>query len=109
MSVAITRIGEREAQASPTAPSVFAAPGPGRRQRDAEPAGGAGVAVRRVGRGLLVADADEPDRGRPQRLPQREVVHAGQPEADLHSRPLELFDDDLRSSGHAARTLSSGS
>ena len=28
MSVAITRIGEREAQASPTAPSVFAAPGP---------------------------------------------------------------------------------
>ena len=28
MSVAITRIGEREAHASPTAPSVFAAPGP---------------------------------------------------------------------------------
>jgi hypothetical protein len=28
MSVAMTRIGEREAQASPTAPSVFAAPGP---------------------------------------------------------------------------------
>ena len=28
MSVAITRIGERDAHASPTAPSVFAAPGP---------------------------------------------------------------------------------
>ena len=28
MSVAITRIGDREAHASPTAPSVFAAPGP---------------------------------------------------------------------------------
>ena len=28
MSVAITRIGEREAHASPTAPRVFAAPGP---------------------------------------------------------------------------------
>ncbi len=28
MSVAITRIGERLAHASPTAPSVFAAPGP---------------------------------------------------------------------------------
>ncbi len=28
MSVAMTRIGEREAQASPTAASVFAAPGP---------------------------------------------------------------------------------
>ena len=28
MSVAITRIGWREAQASPTAPSVLAAPGP---------------------------------------------------------------------------------
>jgi len=28
MSVAMTRIGEREAHASPTAPSVLAAPGP---------------------------------------------------------------------------------
>ena len=28
MSVAITRIGDRDAQASPTAPSVLAAPGP---------------------------------------------------------------------------------
>ena len=28
MSVAMTRIGVREAHASPTAPSVFAAPGP---------------------------------------------------------------------------------
>ena len=28
MSVAMTRIGERDAHASPTAPSVFAAPGP---------------------------------------------------------------------------------
>ena len=28
MSVAITSTGERDAQASPTAPSVFAAPGP---------------------------------------------------------------------------------
>ncbi len=37
----------------------------GRRQRDAEPPGRARVAVGRVGRGLLVADADEPDRGRP--------------------------------------------
>ncbi len=100
MSVAITRIGEREAHASPTAPSVFAAPGPGRRQRDAEPARRAGVAVGGVGRGLLVAHADEPDRRRPQRLPEREVVDSGQAEADLHARPLELFDDDLRASGH---------
>ena len=81
MSVAITSTGEREAHASPTAPSVLAAPGPGGRQRDAELAGRARVAVGGVGRGLLVANADQPDRRLAQRLPEREVVHAGQAEA----------------------------
>ena len=77
-----------------------------RRQRDAEPAGRPRVAVRRVRRGLLVAHADEPDRRRAQRLPQREVVDAGQPEADLHPGPFELVDDDLRTRGHRRRKLS---
>ena len=68
-------------------------------QRDAEPARRPRVAVGRVRGGLLVADADEPDRGLAQRLPQREVVDPGQPEADLDARALELVDDDLRSRG----------
>ena len=106
MSVAITRIGDRDAHASPTAPSVFAAPGPGRRQRDAEPPGRARVAVGRVRRRLLVAHADEPDRRLAQRLPQREVVHAGQAEADLDAGLLQLLDDDLRSGRHRAHPAS---
>ena len=74
--------------------------GPGRRQRDAEPPGRARVAVRRVRRGLLVAHADEPDRRLAQRLPERQVVDARQPEADLHARVLELRHDRLRSGRH---------
>ena len=62
MSVAITSTGWREAQASPTAASVLAAPGPGGGERDAQPPAGAGVAVGRVGGGLLVAHAHQPDR-----------------------------------------------
>ena len=73
---------------------------PGGRQRDAELAGGARVAVGGVGRGLLVADADQPDRGFAQRCPEREVVHAWKPETDADARSLELGNDDLRSGGH---------
>ena len=63
---------------------------PGGRQRDAEPPRRARVSVGGVGGGLLVADADEPDRRLPQRLPQRQVVHPGQAEADLHACRLQL-------------------
>ena len=76
-----------------------------RGQRDAEPAGRAREPVRRVRRGLLVPHAHEPDRRRAQRLPQREVVDARQPEGHLHTRPLELSDDDLRTRGHRCRTV----
>ena len=71
MSVAITRIGWREAQASPTAPSVLAAPGPGGGERDAQPPARAGVAVGGVGGGLLVPHAHQPDRRAVQLAPQR--------------------------------------
>ena len=92
MSVAITRIGVRDAQASPTAPSVLAAPGPVVVKRDAELAAGARVPVGRVRRGLLVADADEADPGLAERLPERQVVHTGQAEADLDARVLQLLE-----------------
>ena len=75
-------------------------------QRHAQPARGPRVAVRRVRRRLLVPHTHEPDRRRAQRLPQGEVVHARQPEAHLHSGPLELRHDDLRSRGHRPGTLS---
>ena len=87
MSVAITRIGDRDAHASPTAPERVRRARPGRGQRHAQPARRARVPVGGVGGRLLVADADEPDRRLAQRLPEREVVHAGQPEADLHACP----------------------
>ena len=100
MSVAITRIGDREAQASPTAPSVLAAPGPVVVIATPSLPGRARVAVGGVRGGLLVAHADEADRGLAQRLPEREVVDSGQSEADLDARALELVDDHLRTRGH---------
>jgi hypothetical protein len=101
MSVATTRIGEREAHASPTAPSVLAAPGPV--VVSATPSfPGARVPVGGVRGGLLVADPDEPDRGLAQSLPEREVVDAGEAEADLDPGVLELLDDDLCSRRHEA-------
>ena len=72
----------------------------GRRQRDAEPPGRAGVPVRGIRGRLLVAHADQPDRRRAQRLPQREVVDPGQAEAHLDAGVLELRDDDLGTGGH---------
>ena len=89
MSVAITTTGWREAHASPTAASVFAAPGPVVVSATPEPAAGAGVAVGRVGGRLLVADADEPDRRPVQLTPEREVVNAGEPEGHGDARALE--------------------
>ena len=71
-----------------------------RRQRDAELPARARVAVGRVRRRLLVADADQPDRRLAQRLPERQVVNAREAEADLHAGVLELRDDDLGAGGH---------
>ncbi len=63
--------------------------------------------LRRPGvyRGVLHETRDQADRRRPQRLPEREVVHAGKPEAHLDARLLERRDDRLRSRPHR-RTLS---
>ena len=47
-----------------------------------------------------MAHADQPDRRRAQRLPEREVVDAGQAEAHLDAGVLELRDDDLGTGGH---------
>jgi hypothetical protein len=55
-----------------------------------------------------VADADEPDRRVAQGLPQREVVHPGQPEAELDPALLEQSDDQLRATGHGAHPFSAG-
>ncbi len=63
--------------------------GSGGRQRDAELAAGAGIAVGGVGRGLLVPYAHQPDRRIAQRTPEREVVDAGQAEGELDPRSLE--------------------
>ena len=54
--------------------------------RHAEAARRARVPVGGVDRCLLVADADEPDRGLRQRLPDREVVDSGQPEGNRSRR-----------------------
>ncbi len=77
--------------------------GAGGRQRDAELAGRARVAVGGVRGGLLVADADQPDRRVAQRLPERQVVHAGQAEAHLDAALLEQAQDQLRAGRHAQR------
>ena len=58
----------------------------GGRQRDAEPAGRARVAVRGVAGCLLVPHADQAHAAVRERLPGREVVHAGQPERDRRRR-----------------------
>ncbi len=91
MSDAITTTGECDAHASPTAPSVFAAPGPVVVSATPSCAGRAGVAVGRVGAALLVARADDPDAGLRARGPEREVVHARQPEhgVDAPSRSTQ--------------------
>jgi hypothetical protein len=73
---------------------------------DAEAPGGAGVAVGRVGGRLLVPDADEPDGRVAQRLPQRQVVHARQTEADLDAAGLQQLDDAMRAACHGAHLLS---
>ena len=98
----MTRIGDRDAHASPTAPSVLAAPGPVVVSATPSLPGGARVPVGGVRGGLLVADADEPDARLAQGLPEREVVDAGEAEADLHAGLLELLDDDLCSRRHEA-------
>ena len=80
---------------------------PGRRQRDAEPPGRPRVAVGGVRRGLLVADADEPDRRVAQRLPQREVVHARAGRSTtLDAALLEQVDDQLGAGRPSPRILS---
>ena len=90
MSVAITRIGWREAHASPTAPRVLAAPGPGGRERHPQPAGGARVAVGRVGGGLLVAYAHQADRTRsPSARQSDRLCTPGSPNAIVHAGVLE--------------------
>ena len=83
-------------------------PGPGGRDRDTEPPGRARVAVGRVGRRLLVPHADQPDPRVAQRLPQRQVVDARQPEADLDAAVLEQVDDETRAGGHGAHPVSAG-
>ena len=65
-------------------------------ERHAQPPGGAGVAVGRVGGGLLVAHADQPDRRLSERAPEPQVVHAGEAERDLHAGPLERGDRQSR-------------
>ena len=62
---------------------------PGGGERHAEPAARPRVAVGRVGGRLLVANADEPDGRAVQLAPQREVVHAREPEGDRDARVLE--------------------
>ncbi len=49
--------------------------------------------------------ADEPHARVAQRLPEREVVHAWQAEADVDARVLEQVDDQLRAGRHAADPL----
>ena len=87
MSVATTstgwRVGPRLADGAERVGRARA----GRGERHAQPAGGARVAVGGVGGGLLVADADQPDRRLAERAPEREVVHAGQAERHLDARP----------------------
>ena len=78
------------------------------RDGDPEPPGRAGVAVGRVGGRLLVAHADQPDRRVPQRLPQRQVVHSREAEADLDPAFLEEVDDQMRAGGHGAHPFTAG-
>jgi hypothetical protein len=81
---------------------------PGRGDRDSELPGRPRIAVGRVGGGLLVPDPDQPDARVAQRLPQRQVVHAGQPEAQLDAALLEQIDDETRAGGHGAHPFSAG-
>ncbi len=74
-------------------------PRPGGHHRDAEATRGARVPVGRVDGRLLVADADEPDRRLRQRLPDREVVDAWQPEGNRDAEALERLDDADRGGG----------
>jgi len=81
MSVAITNTGEPEAIASPVAASVLARLVRGHR-RDPESSSRSRVPVGGVDGGLFVADADEPDARVGKRLPERQIVDAGQAEDD---------------------------
>ena len=80
---------------------------PGRDEGDADVPARPRVPVGRVGGRLLVAHADEPDGRIGERRPQREVVHAGQAEHDLHPGALERRDHRSRSV-HGHGTQASG-
>ncbi len=56
-----TTIGIESISASVMPVTALVAPGPGGDEDDAGPAGGAGIALGRMGRGLLVADEDVAD------------------------------------------------